>query len=171
MSTWTNNVRVNEIIPISNDQYILILDFPPIDILYSLIDENYKYVWICEHLEVGCEWKPIEQFQVFGQKVNTALFRNLRNDILLETSEFLKLIPFYEDGILLRIVQTNTIPPYFMNPANENISQETWCGLLNKHLDYLFELNYCNDYSPIISPNKAFLERVLKTQREISSEE
>ena len=120
---------------------------------------------------MGCEWKPIEQFQVFGQKVNTALFRNLRNDILLETSEFLKLIPFFEDGMLLRIVQTNTIPPYFMNPANENISQETWCGLLNKHLDYLFELNYCNDYSPIISPNKAFLERVLKTQREISSEE
>lgn len=165
MKLWTNNVRVNEIIPISGDQYMLILDFPPIEILNSLIDVNYKYVWICEHQEIGYEWKQLERPLIFGQTISNALFRNLRSDILLETPEFLKLIPSLKDGMPLRIIQTNTIPPYFLNPINEGISQETWSKLLSSHLDYLFEFDYCDDYSPIISPNKAFLERVLKTQQ------
>ncbi|MEZ4919227.1 MAG: hypothetical protein R2792_08985 [Saprospiraceae bacterium] len=82
----------------------------------------------------------------------------MKLELLIPTDMFLKLIPSISQTV--KIIQTNTEPPYFLNL--ENIHGKTRYNLLKKHLDYLFELDMpgASDYSPIISPNKAFLETI-----------
>ena len=50
-------VTTNKIIDIYDGHFQLILDFPDKSVLYKIIDTNYKYVWLFDHVENGVEYR------------------------------------------------------------------------------------------------------------------
>jgi hypothetical protein len=152
-------VETNKITELYDGHFQLILDSPDKLALYKIIDPSYRYVWMFEHQENKVEWGDYKH-SLFGVFDDTSRIRarNMKMESLVPTDIFLKLIPSISQTI--KIIQTNTAPPYFLNL--ENIHGKTRYNLLKKHLDYLFELDMpgASDYTPIISPNKAFLETI-----------
>ena len=80
-------------------------------------------------------------------------------EFLLNTSDFLDLIPQIHQTV--RIIQTNIVPPYYLNI--KNLSEKGKYNLLKSKIDYLFELEMPGtiDYAPIISPNINYLENLI----------
>lgn len=154
-------IKVNEITQIYDNQYQLILDFPSIDILYKIVNPNYKYVWIYNHTEIGPSWNKYNNVKIFDYIVPNVMLRNQTFDILLETTDFIKLIPQIKEHVNLNIIQTNKKPPYYINANKFMKRDKTWYRLLNSDLEYLFEFEYQNDFCPLVSPNRLFLESVL----------
>lgn len=160
-------IKINEITQLDNNQYQLILDFPSIDILYKIVNPDYKYIWIYNHTEIGSYWNEADNVMIFNLNVPNAMLRNQTFDILLNTTDFLKLIPHINENTNIRIIQTNVKPPYYINANNFPNRDKTWYKLLNDDLGFLFEFEYCNDLCPLISPNRMFLESVLNYVKEI----
>jgi hypothetical protein len=153
-------IEINKIKEIYKGHYQVILDFPSPNDLVKILDTSYKYVWGIEHNENLLEWKKYD-YCLYGEKVKSDVVftRNMEMEYLMETSDFLQLISNIHQTI--RIIQTNVIPPYYMN-----LKQLTGKGkydLLKNKIDYLFELEMPGaiDYAPLISPNINFLENVV----------
>jgi len=153
-------IETNKIEEIYKGHYQVILDFPNQNDLIKILDISYKYVWGIEHNENSLEWEKYD-YHLYGEKVNSdvVLARNMQMEYLIETSDFLRLIPNIHQTI--KIIQTNVIPPYYMN-----LSQMKGKGkydLLKDKVDYLFELEMPGavDYAPLISPNIYFLENII----------
>ena len=153
-------IETNKIEEIYKGHYQVILDFPTPSDLIKIIDMSYKYVWSIEHKENLVEWVKYD-YCLYGKKKksNNVFARNIEMEYLMETSDFLQIIPDIHQTI--KIVQTNIIPPYYMN-LNQ-LSGKGKYDLLKSKIDYLFELEMPGaiDYSPLISPNIDFLKNVI----------
>lgn len=153
-------VECNKIIELYNGHYQLILDFPDKSGLYKIIDSNYKFVWLIEHIEDSVEWTDYKHslFGVFDDKIKIRI-RNIKMEALLNTADFLKYIPSISQTV--KIIQTNIEPPYYLNL--ENFSGKAKYDLLKSKIDYLFELDMPGaiDYSSLISPNRDYLEHLV----------
>ena len=154
-------METNVIKEIYKGHYQVILDFPTPNDLINIIDASYKYIWGVSHIENSLEWEPYD-YLLFGNKANanTTLVRNLEMEFLINTYDFLQLIPNIHQSI--KIVQTNTKPPYYLNI--KQMSGKGKYDLLKSKIDYLFELELpgAADYAPIVSSDVVFLENVLK---------
>jgi hypothetical protein len=154
-------VTTNKIIDIYDGHFQLILDFPDKSVLYKIIDTNYKYVWLFDHVENGVEWSDYSHsiFGVVDDSVN-ARGRNIKMELLFNTSDFIKYIPQIRSSI--KIIQTNIEPPYYLDMSK--FTGKSKYDLLKSRIDYLFEFEMPGaiDFSPIISPNRAYLEKILQ---------
>jgi hypothetical protein len=153
-------IEVNTIQEIYKGHFQVILDFPsPVD-LEKIINLNYKYVWAIEHKEVRTSWVEYD-YSLFEKKVGESLVlaRNIEMEFLIETDKYLKLIPHIKQTV--KIIQTNIIPPSYIDIKRLNGKRKY--DLLKEKINYLFELEMpgASDYSPIISPNREFLEEVI----------
>lgn len=159
-------VETNSIFEIYQGHYQVILDSPSPQFLENIIDASYKYVWCFEHEENGCSWSPyyhtIYSRDSFDFEV---LCRNIKMEYLIETKNFLTLLPSIKGSVL--IVQTNVIPPYFLDLSR--LQGKTRYDILKSSIDYLFEivLPGTADYTPIVSPDKKFLEEVIERAKEL----
>ena len=81
-------------------------------------------------------------------------------EYLMETSDFLQLIPEIHQTV--KIIQTNIIPPYYLNL--KQLSGKGKYDLLKNKIDYLFELEIPGaiDYTHIISSQVNFLEKIIE---------
>jgi hypothetical protein len=79
---------------------------------------------------------------------------------LISTKDYVALIPQINQSI--NIIQIIGVPQYFINV--EKLEGKAKCDLLKQKVDCLFEFEMpCQpDFSPLISPNKAFLDKVLE---------
>ena len=152
-------IEVNKIKEIYKGHYQVILDFPEPQDLLKIIEPTYKYIWGFEHSENSIEWAKYTH-SIFGKpcKENFRV-RNINMEYLVETNSFLELIPFIHDTV--NLIQTNIIPPYFLNM--DRLKGKDRYDLLKSKIDYLFEINMPGaiDYTPIVSPNRTFLENVV----------
>lgn len=153
-------IEINRIKEIYKGHYAAILDFPTTDILYLLLNNSYKYVWVIDYKWNACTWNSTS-FCLFENNMSDVKVRNVKMDFLLETSEFLKLIPHINTN--LHLIQVNNIPPYYLDI--KRINGKVKYELLKKEADYLFEIElpYNSDYTEIISSDIRFLERVISS--------
>jgi hypothetical protein len=154
-------VECNKIIELYKGHFQLILDFPDKSVLNKIIDRRYKFVWLFEHIEDAIEWSEYSHslYGIFDDTVRIRT-RNIKMEVLINTEDFLKYVPSISQS--LKIIQTNIEPPYYLNL--ENLYGKGRYDLLKSKIDYLFELEIpgATDYSPIISPNREYLESLLK---------
>ena len=157
-------IEVNTIKKIYKGHFQVILDFPSTKDLENIINLNYKYVWAIEHKEVKTSWAKYG-YSLFGKKAGKSLIlaRNIEMEFLIETDKFLKLIPHIKQTV--KIIQTNEIPPTYIDI--KKLNGKAKYDLLKEKIDYLYELEMpgASDYSPIISPNREFLEEVISKFR------
>lgn len=155
-------IEVNTIKEIFSGHYQLILDYPTSAVLSKLIDLNTRYVWVFEHAENINEWKPYTH-SLYGEKISDLEVlieaRNISMDYLIETSDFLSLIPKINQSITL--YQIAKKPPHFLDLRR--LKGKGKYDLLKREVDYLFEIEIplATDYSPIVSSSKEFLESIL----------
>ena len=154
-------METNKITEIYKGHFQVILDFPTQNDLYKIINNDYKYIWGIEHNEIRSSWKDYD-FTLFDSKSpsNFCMARNIEMEFIIETVDFLKIIPSINQTI--KIIQTNIIPPSYINLKQLNGKGKY--DLLKNKVDYLFELELPGavDYAPLISPNIDFLETVMK---------
>ena len=154
-------IETNKIKEIYKGHYQVILDFPEPKDLFKIVDVSYKYIWSIGHYESSVIWSKYN-FLLYGQKTDSIKVkaRNIEMEYLIDSSEFLKLSPYINQT--LHIIQTNEIPPSYMNI--KNLSGKGRYDLLKSKIDYLFELEMpgATDYAPLISPNIEFLNDVIK---------
>ena len=154
-------METNKITEIYKGHFQVILDFPTQNDLYKIINNDYKYIWGIEHNEIRSSWKDYD-FTLFDSKSpsNFCMARNIEMEFIIETVDFLKIIPSINQTI--KIIQTNIIPPSYINLKQLNGKGKY--DLLKNKVDYLFELELPGavDYAPLISPNIDFLETVIK---------
>jgi hypothetical protein len=154
-------IETNKIKEIYKGHYQVILDFPSPSDLTKIIDTSYKYVWCIEHNENSVEWEKYD-YHLYGKNIksDTVFARNIEMEYLMETSDFLQLIPEIHQTV--KIMQTNIIPPYYLNL--KQLSGKGKYDLLKNKIDYLFELEMPGaiDYTPIISSQVKFLEKVIE---------
>ncbi len=152
-------VEANKIIELYEGHFQLILDFPDKSELHKVIDKSYEYVWIREHIENAVEWSDYKHsiFGVFDNDVSVKA-RNVKLEILLKSEDFIKYIPLISQSV--KIIQTNLEPPYYLEL--DKLKGKAKYDLLKTKTDYLFELDMPGaiDYSPIISPNRSYLEKL-----------
>lgn len=153
-------IETNIIKEIYKGHYSILLDFPMTDILYLLLSNSYKYVWGVNYAWCGCSWNPAP-LTLFNKDVSGLDVRNVKMDFLLETDEFIKLIPFINGN--LHLIQINNVPPYYLDL--NRLKGKAKYDLLKKETDYLFEMElpYSPDYTQIVSPNVEFLKKFLLT--------
>ncbi|MDD3036926.1 hypothetical protein [Bacteroides sp.] len=153
-------IETNKISEIYKGHYQVILDFPDQSNLKDIIDVSYKYVWGVEHYEIPLEWKEYN-YSLYGESIQSKniFARNIEMEFLLNTSDFLDLIPHIHQAV--HIIQTNIVPPYYLNI--KNLSGKGKYDLLKSKIDYLFELEMPGaiDYAPIISPDINYLKNLI----------
>ena len=88
--------------------------------------------------------------------------KNVNFDFILETKEFMKLIPKWNAGI--QIVQMNKIPPDYLDLERINGNQRY--QLLLNECDYLFDLEIpsATDYGTLISSNLDYMEGLIASK-------
>lgn len=156
--SWKENINtIKEIYP---GHYQIILDFATTKILPFLLQDDYKYVWVCKHrVYHSLEWKEYE-LPLFGSEQNhKVLARNIHFDYVVSTEEFKKQLPALSTGIYL--IQLNQLPSYYLNP--NTIKGKTRYDLLAKECDYLFEIDLpqATDYGTLVSSNRDYLQSLL----------
>ncbi len=149
-----------KIVEIFDGHYQVLLDsFDKLN-LFRIIDRSYKYVWGIGHIENAVEWANYND-SLYRSEIDTkVLARNISMEYLLKTEDFLKLVPSIHQTV--KIIQTNIEPPYFL--TIERLTGKGKYDLLRDKINYLFELEMpgASDYSTIISPDKMFLEALIK---------
>lgn len=152
------NYNINTIQEIYKGVYRVLLDFPTKDILYSLVDKTYKYIWCINYIENPYEWKNNIN-NLYGIEKHNVLSRNLRMEYIIRTEDFIDLIPSIKGS--LHIIQTNSIPPYYLDI--NKLADKPKYKLLNDNINFLFEIDLpaSPDYTELISPNKIFLENII----------
>lgn len=152
--------NINTIREIYDGCYRVILDFATSEIVKYILTDDYKYVWVHNHL-VGDynEWNDCELPVLSFQNNLKVKAKGVRFDFILETEEFKQLLPDWNGGI--EIVQMNKYPPNYLDIYK--IKGKTRFELLKNECDYLFELSIPTsaDYGEIISSDLEFLQSVL----------
>jgi hypothetical protein len=159
--SWQENINtIKEIYP---GQFQIILDLATNAFLEHILDERYKYVWVCNnYMYERQEWKEYDLPLIDNKTSHRVLARNIIFDFAMPTSEFKELLPKLTPGIFL--IQLNTLPQYYLDP--ERITGRTRYELLSKECDYLFEIDLpsATDYGTLISPNKEWLQSLLNNK-------
>lgn len=154
-------IEVNSIKEIFKGHFQVILDFPSPSDLGKILDKDYKYVWCVGHVENRSDWVDYDYY-LYGKRLENGFAqpRNIRMDLLIETSKFIEFIPLIHQTI--KLIQTNVIPPSFLDL--DRFSGKGRYDLLKNKIDYLFELELpgATDYAPIISPSENFLQSLIE---------
>lgn len=155
-------IEVNKVKEIYKGHYQMILDYPTVKFLPQLLVKDMQYVWVVDHIENSEDWKPYN-YSLYDKQVDELEMlievRDLRMDYIVETSDFLKLVPFINQSITL--YQINKKPPRYLDLRR--FKGKGKYDLLSKEADYLFEVEIqsATDYAPIVSSSKQFLESLL----------
>lgn len=151
--------KCNEITTLYDGHYQLILDFQSKLDIIKILNTSYKYVWGTNHIENSVNWTNYHH-TLYECEISTngAQARNIQMEFLINTDEFIRLIPFIKQTI--NIIQTNKLPPYYLNL--NRLTGKGKYDLLKKEVDYLYELDVpgASDYITIISPNIEFLKSI-----------
>jgi hypothetical protein len=150
----TTNI-IEEIYP---GHFLMILDFPDKSELINIVSPAYKYVWLFEQQENRVVWDEYRHRLFDGFHDKEIKVRNITMEVLVKTEDFIDLIPSISQGV--KMIQTNIEPPYYL--ALDRLKGKERFDLLKSKVDYLFELDMPGaiDYSPIISPNREYLEKL-----------
>ena len=148
-------LSVNTITEIYKGIYSVLLDFPTKDILYSMINKSYKYVWCVNYTANSYVWRDNVN-NLYDVEVHDVLTRNIKMEYLMKTEDFIKIIPSINGS--LHLLQTNTIPPYYLDL--HKLTDDLKYRLLCNNIDFLFEIDLPSspDYTEVISPSRTFLE-------------
>ncbi|MBI5913992.1 MAG: hypothetical protein HY842_01330 [Bacteroidetes bacterium] len=153
-------VEVNSIKEIYKGHFQVILDYPSPSDLGKILSKDYKYVWCISHEENRTNWSDYDYF-MFGKRLEGVFVqaRNIKMELILETDEFIELIPFINQTI--KIIQTNVIPPSYLDI--ERLSGKGKYDLLRDKIGYLFELEMPGaiDFAPIVSPSLSYLKSII----------
>ena len=151
-------LSVNTITEIYKGIYSVLLDFPTKDILYSMINKSYKYVWCVNYTANSYVWRDNVN-NLYDVEVHDVLTRNIKMEYLMKTEDFIRIIPSIRGS--LHLLQTNTIPPYYLDI--QGFTGDLKYKLLSNNIDFLFEIDLpaSPDYTEVISPNKFFLEDLI----------
>lgn len=154
-------IECNKITEIYKGHYQVILNFPEIADLNKIIDKDYEYVWVYDHLENANKWVEYKHSK-FGilEESYFALARNFKMELLIKTADFLNEIKNISQSV--KLIQTNIEPPYYLDL--DKLKGASKYNLLKEKVDYLFDIDIpaATDYAPIISPNKKYLESLIK---------
>ena len=138
----------------------MLLDFPTKEILYSIINKSYKYIWCVNYAADTNVWNN-RMTSLYGIEIQDVLTRNLKMEYLMKTEDFLEIIPFLNGSP--HLLQINAIPPYYLDL--NKLPDHTKYKLLKDENNFLFEtdLPASPDYTEIKSPDKVFLERLINS--------
>ncbi|GLR18230.1 hypothetical protein [Portibacter lacus] len=154
--------NINSIKKTGDDRYRIILDFASVKLVQYLISNDYKYVWIYNHcLSNPSSWKN-RSLPILDSKPEIKIkSKNVKFDFIIETNEFVKLLPEWGNGI--QMIQMNKMPPDYFEP--DKIRGKQRYQILKNDCDYLFELYIpsATDYGTLISPNVKYLENLLNS--------
>ena len=106
------NKKINTITEIYKGIYCVLLDFPTKEILYSIINKSYKYIWCVNYAADTNVWNN-RMTSLYGIEIQDVLTRNLKMEYLMKTEDFLEIIPFLNGSP--HLLQINAIPPYYLD--------------------------------------------------------
>ena len=152
--------NINTICETAPGRFRIILDFATVGIVEHLLRDDYKYVWVHNHLAGAySEWKEFELPILPTMENKKIIARGVRYDFIIETSEFKKLLPDWNGGI--EMIQMNRIPPYYLDL--ERIKGNRRFELLRDECDFLFEVDIpsATDYGILISNDRNYLQSLL----------
>ena len=72
-------IKVNQITEFSKGVYESILDFPPNDVLKTLVSRQYNYIWCLSYEEDKHNWCSISK-KLYGIPIEKVLIRNVKFD-------------------------------------------------------------------------------------------
>ncbi|GAB5409349.1 MAG: hypothetical protein BalsKO_17140 [Balneolaceae bacterium] len=154
--------NINTIKQTAEDRYRIILDFATVKLVPYLISDAYKYVWVYNHkLSNPSSWKNRNLPIIDSIPEINVRSKNVQFDFLMETKDFLTLLPTWGSGI--QMIQINKEPPNYFNP--NRIKGHQRYQILRETCDYLFELDIpsATDYGTLISSNLSFLESLMNS--------
>jgi hypothetical protein len=162
---WKAEVHtIKEIYP---GQFYTLLNFASNKFLEYILDDNYKYVWVSDHIVAKTnDYKEIYEWQQFdlplfnNKNYHNILARKITFEFAMPTTEFRKVLPELPQGITL--IQLNQLPQYYLQL--DRIEGKTRYELLTKECDYLFEIILPNDYGELVSSNRDWLESLLNNK-------
>lgn len=108
------NDNINCIKEIADGRYRIILDFASTNIIPFLINTEYNYVWVHNHISgKGFDWEEFN-LPINNNETNTkVLAKSLTFDFILMTKEFKNIMYNWKGGI--ELIQMNKIPPYYLD--------------------------------------------------------
>ena len=155
---------INKIREIFPGTFQIILDFATNKFLQHALREDYKYVWVYNHIVKNqYDWQNRSLPLLEDGDNLEVLSRHLKFDFVLPTSQFQRLLPKLENGIML--VQLNKVPKYYIDV--NTMKSKTFYQQLKKECDYLFAINIPSptDYGTIVSCDKSYLESLLSDSK------
>ena len=152
-------IEINKIKEIYKGHYWVLLDFPTKEILNQMIDMSFKYVWIIDYVENQYVWNDIS-CNFLGTEAKNVAFRNTHTEVLVETKDFISMIPQIHQGI--HLILLNKKPPVYLDV--NKIKGASKYDILKKETDYLFEIKLPGspDYTEVISSSQDYLIQLLK---------
>ena len=152
-------VETNMIKEIYPGHHHVILDFPRLADVEHMLDESAPYVWITNHKEYRTSWEDY-QHTLYGKLMTgtPVRARNMVMEYLIRSEDFKSLIPLINQS--LHLVQMKTPPPDYLRLSQ--ITGKAKYDLLDK-CGYTMEIQIpaAADYSPVVSPDKAHLQRII----------
>lgn len=156
--SWKDNINtIKEIYP---GQFQIILDFATNKFIEFAISDHYKYISVVNYSpQKTLSWEQLHlPLSENGENIKL-LARSLHFDFVLDTNEFMKVLPTLRSGI--NMIQLNKLPKYYLNL--NGMHRKTFYDLLTEECDYLFHLDIpsATDYGTIVSSNKGYLQNLL----------
>lgn len=152
--------NINTIRETAPGRFRIILDFATTGIVKFLLHDDYKYVWVNNHMSVAySEWKNFELPILPNMENKKVLAKGVQYDFIIETDKFKELLLNWNGGI--EMIQMNKIPPYYLDLVK--IKGNKRYELLSNECDFLFELEIpsATDYGTLISNNRDYLQSLL----------
>jgi hypothetical protein len=153
-------IEINKIKEIYPGYFHVLLDFPEKKDILKILDFTYTFIWGINHIENSIEWGGYHHslFSKFGNMQDIKV-RNIEMEYLMTTQAFAEYVPLINQAI--NIIQINVEPPYYLDL--KKFQGKPRYDMLRIKTDFLFELDMpaSPDYTPLISPNKEFLESVI----------
>jgi hypothetical protein len=157
---WKENIdRIKEIYP---GHFQIILDFATTQFLKFSLSDDYKYVWVCDHVVSNEQWED-HNLPLFDNKAHYKLqARNIKFEFVMPTRDFKEIMPNIGTGISL--IQLNILPKHYLR--TENITGKIRYDILKNECDYLFEIDIpsATDYGTIVSSKLEYLESLLASK-------
>jgi hypothetical protein len=94
MKKFTLQENINKICETAPGRFRIVLNFATVKIVKHLLDEDYKYVWVHNHMPGSYSaWHEFDLPIVPKIENKKILAKTVRYNFIMETSEFKNLLP------------------------------------------------------------------------------